>query len=340
VTRKGVNTVKKNLRRTTTIAVLIASVLLAAMALLPRPSAADTLSTAIIGMFPKEVGEFAYADLKTARGLSWFPQLREQLLPSRLREFEQFLKAAGIDPNTQVDELAWGAIPASKDQGEQIVGVALGQFSPSSAEDQFKQKKLPAINVHGYNLYAFGSGSGPGDILFFFLDSNTAAFGHRKALEKLIGVRFGESESLLRNDTLSPLITEANGSGLIWAVLNQSYTQLGLRQLLPQADQFPQAATIVKRIQAMVITVKADSGVDANFQAVCASPDDANLLAAALQAGVMYRRYQEQQANPELAKALDNVRISPRGERLTVEAPVSNEQMSTLIRNKTFSVPM
>lgn len=331
---------KKNLRRLTSVALLLTSCLVAALALLPRPSAADTLSTAIIGMFPKDIGEFAYADLKSARRYAWFPQLRDQMLPSRLREFEQFLRAAGVDPDTQVDELAWGAIPASKDRGEQIVGVALGQFSPSTAEDQFKQKKLPAINVHGYNLYAFGSGSGPGDILFFFLDSNTAAFGHRKALEELIGVRFGESDSLLRNDTLSPLITEANGSGLIWAVLNQSYTQLGLKQLLPQADQFPQAAVIMKRIQAMVINVKADGGVDANFQAVCASPDDANLLAAALQAGVMYRRYQEQQANPELAKALDNVRISPRGERLTVEAPVSEEEMGTLIRNRTFAVPM
>ncbi len=331
---------KTNLRRMTTIAVLIASCLFGAVAPLLRPSAAATLSTAIIGMFPKEVGEFAYADLKTARRYAWFPQLRDQIVPSRLRQFEQFLTTAGVDPNTQVDELAWGAIPAGKDQGEQIVGVALGQFSPSATEDRFKQKKLPVFSVHGYNLYAFGSGTGAGDILFFFLDSNTAAFGHRKALEKLIDVRFGEAESLLRNNTLSPLITEANGSGLIWAVLNKGYTQLGLKQLLPQADQFPQAAQIMNRIQAMVINVKADSGVDANFQAVCASPDDANLLAAALQAGVMYRRYQEQQANPDLAKALDNVRISPHGERLVVEAPVSEEQMTTLIRNRTFAVPM
>ncbi len=123
---------KKNLRRLTTVAFLLTSCLIAALALLPRPSAADTLSTAIVGMFPKEVGEFAYADLKSARRRSWFPQLRDQILPSRLREFEQFLKAAGVDPDTQVDELAWGAIPASKDEGEQIVGVALGQrLSPA-----------------------------------------------------------------------------------------------------------------------------------------------------------------------------------------------------------------
>ena len=50
-----------------------------------------------------------------------------------------------------------------------------------------------------------------------------------------------------------PLIKEVNGSGIIWAVLDQSYTHLAMQQLLPQAGQFPQAATIITRMQAMTI---------------------------------------------------------------------------------------
>ncbi|MFY9530178.1 MAG: hypothetical protein WBC04_06740 [Candidatus Acidiferrales bacterium] len=319
--------------------VILAASLLALSATLAQPTSAGSLSTAVIGMFPKDTGEFAYADLKAARQYPWFPQLRDQLLPNRFRQFEQFLNSAGIDPNTQVEELSWGAV-VDKSGGEQIVGVALGQFSPQSAEDRFKQQKLPFIENHGYHLYAFGSGSGPSDILFFFLDSNTAAFGHRAALEKLIDVRFGGSESLMRNDKMFPLINEANGNGLVWAVLDQRYTHLAMEQLLPQASQFPQAATIIDRLHAMVINIQANGGVDASFQAVCNSPDDANLLAAALQAGVMYRRYQEAQANPDLARALDGVRVSPSGERLKVEIPVSQEQLGALLRNRTFAVPM
>ncbi len=153
-------------------------------------------------------------------------------------------------------------------------------------------------DYHGYHLYAFGSGSGAGDILFTFIDANTAAFGVRPAMEKMIDVRTGVSESLLTNDLLFPLINEANGTGIIWAVLDQSYTHIAVQQLLPQADQFPQAAAIINRMRAMTISVAADSGIDAQFQAVCDSTDDANLLAAALQAGVMYRRYQEAQDQP------------------------------------------
>ncbi|HXU19137.1 MAG TPA: hypothetical protein VN788_00990 [Verrucomicrobiae bacterium] len=305
----------------------------------PRADA-GSLSTSVIGMFPKEIGEFAYADLKSARKFPWFPQLRDQLLPSRFRQFEKFLSSAGVDPDTQVDELAWGGVAAARGKGEQVVGVALGTFDPSSTEARFKQRKLPIIEVHGYHLYAFGTGSDPDDILFMFIDPNTAAFGHRSALEKLIDVRTGMAESLLTNTTLFPLINEANGTGIIWAALNKDYSNLAMQQLIPQANQFPQAAAIIKRIRAMTISVKVENGVDTHFQAVCSSPDDANLLSAALQAGLMYRRYQESQSNPDLAGALDQVQVGPAGDRLKVDVPVTQDQLLALIRSHAFATPM
>ena len=223
---------------------------------------------------------------------------------------------------------------------ETVVGVALGQFDPSATEDRFKAQKLPSFEVNGYHLYAFGAGTGPNDILFTFIDSNTAAFGQRSALEKLIDVRTGVASSIFTNDRMNSLINEVNGSGVIWAVLNQDYTHLAMQQLLPQAAQFPQAATIINRMLAMTIDVEADSGVDTHFQAVCSSTDDANLLSAALQAGLMYRRYQESQDHPDLAGALDQISVTPSGDRLKVNAPVSQEQLLSLISSHAFAVPM
>jgi hypothetical protein len=329
----------KTIRRFVT-GLLAAGFFLVAASSIPPPAFAGTLSTEVIGMFPENVGEFAYADMKSARQYAWFPQLREQLLPSRFRQFEQFLISAGVDPNSQVDELAWGAIRSPKNGGEQIVGIALGSFAPSASEDRFKQQKLPMITIKGYNLYAYGSGAGPSDILFTFIDANTAAFGQRAALEQLINVRSGAAQSLLDNNQLSPLISEANGNGIIWAVLDKSYTHLAIHQLIPQAAQFPQAAPIINRMQAMTIDIQADSGVDAQFQAVCSSPDDANLLAAGLQGALMLRRYQEAKANPDLANALDQVHVTPSGDRLKVDAPVSQDQLLSLIRTRAFAVPM
>jgi hypothetical protein len=316
---------------------------IAFLALAPAGRAAGSLSTAVPGMFPKDVGEFAYADLKAARQLPWFSDLREQILPSRFRDFEKFLASAGIDPNTQVDELAWASMAAtSKDAGEQVVGVALGSFNPSSSEEIFKQQKLPMFDVHGYHTYAFGSGSGSDDLFFTFIDSNTAAFGHRAALQKLIDVRTGASDSLLRNDQLFPLINEMNGTGVIWAVLDQSHTQLGIKQLLPEMGQFPQAGTMIQRLKSMTISVDTSNGVDARFQTVCASTDDANLLGAALQAGILYKRYQDAQSpsQADLGVALDQVRVVPSGDRLKIDIPISQDQIVKLIKSKAFATTM
>jgi hypothetical protein len=153
-------------------------------------------------------------------------------------------------------------------------------------------------------------------------------------------VRTGVTESLLTNDSIFPLIGEANGNGLVWVVLDKTYAHFAVQQLLPEATQFAQAAPIVSRIRAMIISVDADKGVDAHFQVVCSTPDDANLLAAGMQAALMMQRYQEAQDHPDLAGALDQIRLAPTGDRLKVEAPVSQDQLLSLIKTRAFAVPM
>src|SRR5438046_2860203 len=188
-----------------------AGILVALSPAMPKPARAGRLGADIIALFPKEIGEFAYADLKKARSLKWFSQLQEQMLPDRFRQFEKFLASAGVDPNSQVDELAWGLVAegmttktegtGSTDvpTGEEIVGVALGTYNPNSAEAFFKQQKLPTFKARGYTLYAFGTGSGANDLFFYFIDSSTEAFGHRVILATITEVRFGSAERLLRD---------------------------------------------------------------------------------------------------------------------------------------------
>src|SRR5580765_1135936 len=123
---------------------------LAAMTLcMAQVSSAQRVGPDTIALFPKNIGEFAYANLKQARSQKWFPQLQQQLLPERFRQFEKFLASAGVDPNTQVEELAWGlvaegvtdktsgvgsdAIPT----GEEVAGIAMGSYNPNSTEAFF-----------------------------------------------------------------------------------------------------------------------------------------------------------------------------------------------------------
>jgi len=328
--------------------ILIAA-LAALVSALPRPTRAGSLGPDILSMFPKDAGELAYADLKEARQFPWFNQLKEQMLPPKFRDFEQFLASAGIDPNSQVTELAWALVTnktttdssgVSVPSTDQIIGVALGQFQPSSAEAYFTSKKLPIVKVRTFSLFAFGGGSGPNDLFFFFIDSNTAAFGQRQLLEKMIGLRFGEGEGLYSNTDFSSLVNSANGSGTVWAVLDPSYTRLAMQQLVPETSQFPAAAQLVSKLKAMTISVKGGSGVDAKFEAVCGSTDDANTFAALLQAGLMYRKYQVGNSNPDLGAMLDSAQVVPSGDRLDVKLSLSDDQMQSLIKRNTFAVTM
>src|SRR5215469_5466129 len=264
---------------------IVTAILMAA----PKPARAGRLGTDTIALFPKNIGEFAYCDLKKARSEKWFPQLQQQIIPERFRQFEKFLASAGVDPNSQVDELVWALVPdvmQKDDKGvangvpssELTLGIAIGNYNPESTEAYFKQQKLPTTKLDTFTLFAFGSGAGASDLYFFFLDSGKAVFGHKALLEKLVDIRQGREDGLLRNTEMYNLINEANGNGLVWAVLDAGYTRLAMSQLAPEVQQFPEAAKLVANMKSMIITANASSGVDGKFQAVCGSTQDANTL--------------------------------------------------------------
>jgi hypothetical protein len=86
--------------------------------------------------------------------------------------------------------------------------------------------------------------------------------------------------------------------------------------------------------------MKGGGGVDAMFEAVCGSSDDANTFAALLTAGLMYRKYQVGNTNPELGQLLDSAQITPAGDRLDLKLSLTDDQMLSLIRKNTFAVAM
>src|SRR5882757_6193366 len=303
-------------------------------------SSAQSLGADTISLFPKNVGEFAYANLKQARSQKWFPQLQEQMLPERFKQFEKFLASAGVDTNSQVEELAWGLVAEAVTTGEEVVGVALGSYNPQSTEAYFKAQKLPTFKSHGFTMYAFGGGAGANDLFFLFLDSSTAAFGHRSELEKMLDVRYGGAEGLLRNEKMYSLINDANGTGVVWAVLNPAYTRLAMQQLAPQIQQFPEAAKLITRMQNLIVGIQASGGIDGKFQAICGSVDDANTLAQLMQLAIAYQQYQAKQQNAELADLLGQAQVNPAGDRLIVRLALTDDQMAALIKKNTFAFKM
>jgi len=314
-------------------AIIACCILCCALLPLTLPIPAETLNTTVIGTFPRDMSEFAHIDLKAARKFAWFEPLRDALVPRNFQLFNQFVASVSLDPDSQVDALYWGVVTLPE-RGEQVVGVAVGSFDPSAIADRFQNEKLPSFDLHGFKLYAFGTGEGPGDIFFTLLDSDTAAFGQRAALEKLVDVRTGASERLFVNETLFPLIDEAsNSDAMLWAVLDHTYALQVMRRFVPAAMQFPQTAAIADRLKALTIGVdpRSDNEIDLAFQAVCSSADDANTLAAALQVALMYRRYLSSDDDPAISAILDGARVTPRGDRLELDFSFTQEQFQSFV---------
>ncbi|MGH9763180.1 MAG: hypothetical protein ACREAC_20325, partial [Blastocatellia bacterium] len=283
---------------------------------------AGPLDNYVIGLFPKNVTEFAYADLDQARQLPWFAQFQQQVLPPGVVDFERFLSSAGIDPNTQIKQIAWAIgsnskeaadSPSSNPEAGKIVAIALGDFSTESAEAAFKSRKLPKFEVDGYTLYSSGVMSGGGSFFVLFIDSNTIAFGQRDLVEQVAHVEAGAAESLLANRRMFPLIDKVNDSGTFWGVLNSAGARQAMQRLAPGISKFPAAGKLLQKLQAFTVSVKSSETTQASFQVVCDSPEDTLIFSQLLQAGLLYRKYEAGQNDPSLAHMLDQASIASNG---------------------------
>lgn len=136
------------------------------------------------------------------------------------------------------------------------------------------------------------------------------------------------------------MINEANTGSSVWLVTNPAYTRLAIQQLAPEVQQFPEAAKLVARMQNSIINIDAGSDLQAKVQTICGSTEDANTLGQLLQAGFLYKRYQAQKDNPDLAALLDQVSITPGGDRVTLRMSLSDDQMTSLIKHNTFAFKM
>lgn len=309
---------------------------------------AGTLDISVIGMFPKDVGEFGCVDLTQARELPWFPQLEAQLVPVSLYGFEQFLGAAQMRQTPSIEEVAWARVIASDADSDraiagngQPVAVAIGEFDADAIQFFLDSRKMPAVHVGDHTLYDSGTASGASDAFFTVVDRKTIAFGPLEQLKRILRVRDGEEDNLLQNEKMMMFIDKANGGGVFWGVLDSSRAGATIRQLVPEAANFSQSNDLIGKMKELLIEVKTSSDIEVDFQTTSPSKEDAIVVTQLLQAGVLLRRYQTSAANnPGLAQLLDTVRIVAEDNLLDVSFELTNDQMVSLIEHNTFTHKM
>jgi hypothetical protein len=306
---------------------------------------AGALPTEVVGIFPPDVAEFAFADLQQARSLAWFPQLQRKVLPDELRQFELFLASPGMDRDSRVEQLVWALVPGSSasqsaqgaTDGQKTVIVALGQFSPESAAGYFKARKRTVVSERDHSLYPLNGGSGVGGTLVWFVNSTVAVLGERKELERVISISDNEEPNLLSNPSLAPLISRANPRSVIWGVLNASRANLEMQAILPALAGFSQSEQLFSKVHAFTIEIDSDLGTQSTFEAVCASADDANMFASLLQAALLYQASSTEQPKQDMTALLSQAKVAASTDHLDVTVALSDEQVVDLLRSNGLS---
>jgi hypothetical protein len=326
---------------------VVAVALLLSSALSPA-ALAGSLTTEVVGIFPRDTAQFAFADLRQARSLAWFPELQKQVLPDQLRQFEQLLASPGMNRDSLVEELAWAVVGSGSQPqpsqdggapaGEETVIVALGQFSPASTDAHFKAQKRAVVKVRDYFLYPLGGGYGDKGLFFCFMDSTVAVLGGRKQLERVISIRYGEEQSLLSNTDLAPLISQSNDRSVVWGALSAPQARLEMQELVPLIQQFPQSQLLLSKLRAFTLEIDAGTGIQSRFEAVCASSDDASTFAALLQADLRYQASRADKSNQGLIGFLGQAKVAPSGDRLDVTLDLTDDQVVDLLQSNSFSI--
>src|SRR5690349_15259206 len=105
-----------------TLAVAFSSLILGCVSLWAMP-----MGTQARGVIPSDIQQIISVDYRALKNSDTAMALKQQIEPDNLKQFEEALKSAGMDPDKNVEQLTVASFRTSK-QAVKMVGVAQGDF--------------------------------------------------------------------------------------------------------------------------------------------------------------------------------------------------------------------
>ena len=323
-------TLKISPSRSLSIATLAAALLAAlGTGIAPAPLAADQLPGQALDTFPADTLQVVFTNLATLRSSPVYPQIRQRTLYRQLRAIEDFLRPMGIDPDRDVDEVMLGW------RGEMVgpagyLGLAAGRFQPDLVRRYFELTGLPIREYNGADLYAFGSGADPNDILFTFFDNSLAAFGRLGDLKAMIDARAGAINALNANPDFVNWQGELDGTAPQWGILNGKSAANLAAMWLTHGQNNVDLSSLTRSVRALLYRVQWDTGFSAQIFLVCTTPEDAEgfgkliglLQGAAKQGGA---------ASGRLPPILQNIQVHRDGAQLELDVSGPPEMLDQIL---------
>jgi len=303
----------------------VSGLILTALACIPVLAA--PLSSNARTVIPSAIQQVISVDYRALRGSQTALALKNRVLPDNLKQFETALRAFGIDPSKDVEQLTFVSYRQGKG-GLYAIGIAQGPFKQREFLQKMRLKKIrPEKYLLSY-LYPMGSG-----LQLVFLDPSTIVFGENAALKGAIDVRDKGAESLAQNNSMNDLITD-NDSAPIWSVLDQLGTQNMMKSALGQASSLADYDVVKKRLVASDYVMNFDNGVTFDLNVKTSDNMTAASLASLLKAGVLYRKLN---ATPVEKLALESMTVDNQHDLLQMHFKTDDQRFQSLLKSDLFA---
>jgi hypothetical protein len=288
---------------------------------------AAPLPSSVRPAIPSEVQQLICVDYRTLKNSDTAQQLKAQVFPDQLKQFEVALKGAGIDPDRDVDQLTFVSYRHPK-RGLEIVGAAQGVFANKTVLRKLRLKKIRPVKYRDANIYPMSSG-----MEMTFIDETTLLFGDGPALRGALDARDGYIATLDSNPEIANLIGDVE-SGAVWSVLDQKGTQNMMLSALGDASHVAEYDTVKKRILGSRYTMNFSSGVNFDLDVLTSDSVTAATLSSLVKMGVLYKKMT---ASSVEKAALEDVSVNSDSSKLQMHFKADDKQFQSLIHTSLFA---
>jgi len=303
------------------VSAVIAGVMLSGMAF------AMPLNSSARAIIPADTQQLISVDYRSLKDSPTAMQLKQQLLPDNLKQFEGALKNIGINPDTDIDSLSFAQFRVGK-QGMKGVGVASGPFNMKTVLKKMKLQKFVPKKYNNAALYPMDGG-----MMMTFLDDSTLLFGEPSAVRMALDTRDGQTLNLDSNSTMSDLMSDVDASP-VWSILDQQGTQNMMRSALGDAARIADYDTVKKRLLGSRYTMNFQSGVNFDLTVVTSDSVTAATLSSLVKAGILYKKMS---ASPAEKVAMDNTTVDSDSSSLQIHFKANDQQFQSLMHSELFA---
>lgn len=290
------------------------------------PAFSASLGSNARTVIPGPVQQIISVDYRALKNSESGLSLKARVMPPNLKEFETALKGMGIDPDKDVDQLAF--VSYRSKSGVRAFGLAQGDFQPKKFYAKMKVKKIKPANYKNNWLYPTSSG-----FVVSFLDDTTMLFGEPNAVHDALDTRNGEMESASSNSQITDNMAAVEG-GAIWSVLDEVGTQNMMRSALGDASRLADYDTVKKRLLGSRYTMDFSRGVNFDLDVITSDTMTAATMSSLIKAGMLFKKTN---ATPVEKSVIDAMTVDSNSGKLQVHFKADDRKFQSFLQSDMFA---